>query len=55
MSFTALMITSVIIIVVITLMFIVATNRGYKFEHTVDPLPNNKDDEKEPTSKNRPD
>lgn len=39
MSLTGLMILSIVVIILITVLFIIATNRGYKYKHTVDPLP----------------
>ncbi|MGD7044357.1 YtzI protein [Jeotgalibacillus proteolyticus] len=39
MSLGGLMFLSILVIVLITALFIIATNRGYDYEHTVDPLP----------------
>ncbi|TDL34176.1 YtzI protein [Jeotgalibacillus sp. S-D1] len=53
MSLTWLMILSILVIIFITLLFIIATNRGYKYEHTVDPLPT-KNSEEQNSSHERP-
>ncbi|PPA71748.1 YtzI protein [Jeotgalibacillus proteolyticus] len=51
MSLTGLMILSIVVIILITLLFIIATNRGYKFQHKVDPLPSNNKMSKDQPSK----
>ncbi|KIL45546.1 YtzI protein [Jeotgalibacillus campisalis] len=50
MSLTGLMFLSILVIVLITALFIIATNRGYDYEHTVDPLPEKNKTNPEPPS-----
>ncbi|KIL43944.1 YtzI protein [Jeotgalibacillus soli] len=41
MSFIALIIFSIMIIVAVTIISLLVTKKGYSFEHTIDPLPKN--------------
>ena len=51
MSFMAIMIISILIIIIITMISLLVTNSAYKYEHKVDPLP----EEKQSLSKNNKD
>ncbi|MEW9502842.1 YtzI protein [Jeotgalibacillus marinus] len=44
MSFTTVMIVSMIIIIIVIGSTIITTNSAYKYEHKVDPIPKAKED-----------